>query len=175
MVSPAIAQPAPVPPPVAQRGADCARPQYASDILVCGDSALRAMDSEVAALAKTPLLLADGALWEDQSAWIRRRSLCAFQADHRACLAAAYADRRTVLIAANTMPNRPLRCDGGWRGRKLLASESAAALVIQSDGRLLSVASVAGPAWQPLIVLRRSGRSIMLRPQSGRPLQCRFG
>lgn len=59
------AQPAPVPPPIIQSHADCTRPQYASDTLVCGDAELMAIDAEVATLAKTAVPLAAGAIWED--------------------------------------------------------------------------------------------------------------
>lgn len=171
---PTVAQPAPVPPPLEQAGADCNRPQYASDMLVCGDPELRARDGEVAALAQALPALAGSPYWEDQSGWIRRRSRCAFDADHRACLVAAYADRRTVLIAATASASRPLRCDGPWRGRALLADDGAA-LAIRGDGQLLAVASLPASAWQPWVTMRQSGRRITLQPQQGPAIHCRLG
>jgi uncharacterized protein len=107
---PASAQPAPVPPPLEQLQADCTRPQYASDTLVCGDAELRAADADVAALASTPPSLAADAIWEDQASWLRRRSLCAFKTDHRDCLVAAYADRLAVLAASARAANQPMHC-----------------------------------------------------------------
>lgn len=177
LASPAAAQtglPAPVPPPIEQTGADCARPQYASDRLVCEDTQLRAMDADVAALAQALPGQANGSQWEDQAAWFRRRSRCAFEADHRACLSAAYADRRAVLIAATAPANRPLRCDGTWRSLALLAS-AGSAIAIRTDGRLLTVATPPATAWQPWVALRQSGRRIKLRPMKGPVIRCRPG
>jgi uncharacterized protein len=172
---PAVAQgtlPAAVPPPAEQAGADCARPQYASDTLVCGDPELRALDGEVAGLAKALPPLASSAYWEDQYGWMRRRARCAFEGDHRACLVAAYTDRRAVLIAATATASQPLRCDGPWRGFALLAS-AAAPLAIHADGRLISVATDPTRAWQPWVALRQDGQRITLRSQQGRSIRCR--
>ncbi|MFN9634319.1 MAG: hypothetical protein ACK54U_00300 [Sphingomonadales bacterium] len=90
----ALAQSAAVPPPVEQTSADYARPTYASAMLVCEDSELKARDAELAAFVSSAPL-AGAALMESDAEWFKRRSRCAFAADHRACLAAAYAGRLT--------------------------------------------------------------------------------
>ncbi|WP_439534476.1 hypothetical protein [Polymorphobacter sp.] len=174
--SSAASQPA-VPPPLEQRQADCARPQYASDTLVCSDPGLRALDAEVATLADRTPPLADGAIWEDQAAWQRRRSLCAFKPDHRACLAAAYADRQAVLAAALAETILPLLCDGALRGRTLASSAASdgQALTITEGGRLVAVARfhlAADRLWQPWLSWQKSGRRLVLRPQAGKSVRC---
>ncbi|WP_164157252.1 hypothetical protein, partial [Sandarakinorhabdus rubra] len=95
------------------------------------------------------------------------------EADHRACLAAAYANRRAVLVATTAAASRPLRCDGAWRGLALLASDGAA-MAIRSDGQLLTVATAPGRAWQPWVTLRQNGRRIIIQPQQGPTIRCRL-
>lgn len=172
---PALAQLSPVPPPIDQRRADCARPQYASDMLVCSDAELLAIDAEVAALASAPPVLADGAIWEDQAPWLRRRSLCAFQDNHRGCLAAAYTDRRAVLAAAAAPAVAPLACAGPWRGRNLTSSTIAVGqpVTLRANDALLAVATLAAAAWQPILAWRDADNSIRLQPQDGPAFNCR--
>ena len=92
-----------VPPPVSQVSADCVAPVYATDMLVCADPALRALDTEMLELwdriAKTRKRSE-----AEQAAWFRRRSLCAFDPDHRACVVTAYRTRITDLRAALDAP-----------------------------------------------------------------------
>lgn len=170
------AQPALVPPPLEQVQADCARPQYASDTLVCGDAELRAADAQVAALASTLPPLAADAIWEDQAGWLRRRSLCAFKTDHRACLVAAYADRRAVLTASARAATQPIRCNGVLNGRTLASSTLIAgqALTITDNGQVVAVAMPPGPTWQPWLVWRATGNRIKLQPQGAAPVTCRL-
>jgi uncharacterized protein len=172
---PALAQLSPVPPPIDQRHADCARPQYASDILVCSDAELLAIDAEVAALASAPPVLADGAIWEGQAAWLRRRSLCAFKDDHRGCLVAAYTDRRAVLAAAAAPSVAPLACAGHWRGRHLTSSTVAAGqpVTLRENDVLLAVATPSAAAWQSILGWRGAGNSIRLQPQERPAFKCR--
>lgn len=174
--NPSAAQPAPVPPPLGQLQADCARPQYASDTLVCSDAELRAVDAQVAALASTPPALAADAIWEDQAGWLRRRSLCAFKTDHRACLVAAYADRRAVLTARARVATQPIRCNGVLNGRTLASSSLAAgqALTITENGQLVAVATPSGTAWQPWLAWRAAGNRIKLQPLGGKSITCRL-
>lgn len=88
-------EPRAVPPPLEQATADCVSPSYATDVLVCGDPDLRALDGELARIWR--IVTADrdtGQRERDaQVAWFRRRSLCAFQTDHAACVEAAYRAR----------------------------------------------------------------------------------
>lgn len=175
----AIAQPAPmaapVPPPIAQIRADCARPQYASDTLVCGDSGLVALDAEVAGLAATAPALAAAAIWEDQAAWFRRRSLCAFNADHRDCLIAAYTDRRSVLIAATAPAPQKLVCTGAWQDMGVTGSMSASGqpMTFRENGALLGVATMKSSGWQPILAWRAGKPGVRLKAQDGRQFHCR--
>jgi uncharacterized protein len=80
-----------VPPPTEQMTADCAAPNYATDMLVCNDPDLLALDVELATLWSQ---LSSGpaggpAATDAQAAWFRERSLCAFEDDHRGCVEAA--------------------------------------------------------------------------------------
>ena len=171
---PVASEPVPVPPPLPQMRADCVRPQYASDALVCGDSELVAADAEVAALAATTPNLADGAVWEDQAAWLRRRSLCAFSADHRGCLVAAYADRRSVLSAATEPATQQVRCFGAWQGRSLTGSAIASGqpVTLHDRGLLLGVATANNALWQPMLSWRAAGHDFDLQAQDGRQFKC---
>jgi uncharacterized protein len=175
----AVAQPAPmaapVPPPIAQFQADCARPQYASDALVCGDFELATLDAEVAGLAAPAPAIAAAAIWEDQTAWFRRRSLCAFKADHRDCLIAAYADRRSVLIAATAPTTETLICTGAWEGMGVTGSLAAAgeAVTFRANGALLGVATINVNRWQPMLAWRAGKPGVKLKAQDGRQFHCR--
>lgn len=171
----AAAQPAPVPPPVAQVQADCARPQYASDMLVCSDAELRAIDADVGALAAMEPSLAAGAIWETQSAWMRRRSQCAFNADHRQCLVAAYRDRKAVLVAMSAPAPLPLLCSGQWAGRAVSGSIAVAGqpVALRENGLLLAVATPKHAGWQPVLTWRPARQSMQLQLLDGRRMSCR--
>jgi uncharacterized protein len=90
-----------VPPPVSQVSADCVAPVYATDLLVCSDATLRALDAQLQRL----WFMAEGRHRLDdaeraaQAEWFRNRSLCAFDADHRACAVTAYHGRIATLLA----------------------------------------------------------------------------
>jgi uncharacterized protein len=90
-----------VPPPVAQVSADCTAPVYATDLLVCSDPALRALDAQMLRL----WVMAEGRHRLDdaeraaQAEWFHNRSLCAFEADHHACAVAAYQSQISALLA----------------------------------------------------------------------------
>jgi hypothetical protein len=165
----------PVPPPIPQQGADCSRPQYASDMLICGDAELRAVDAEVTWLAVTPVTLAPAAIWEDQASWMRRRSMCAFEDDHRGCLVAVYADRKAVLVAASVAATGPLLCKGPWRDLRVTGSAAAPGLpvTLRQDGRLLGVASPESRLRPPLLAWQPAGRGIKIQAQDGRQFKCR--
>jgi uncharacterized protein len=97
------ADPAPVAPPAEQVTADCAAPTYATDMLVCDDPGLRALDAELARLwGAVPA--DDPAATQAQAAWFRERSLCAFQEDHRGCAQAAYRARIAALRPGAASP-----------------------------------------------------------------------
>lgn len=175
------AQAPPVPPPVPQLQVDCGRPQYASDSLICSDSSLLSMDAEVAARAAAAAPgLSDGAIWETHAAWFRRRSLCAFNADHRGCLEAAYSDRRASVDAllADLPPTISLRCNGAWTGRQVQASTAGKGmpLVFADAQGLLGVATsvTANSLWQPYLSARPGQRTIQLESLASGPISCRI-
>jgi uncharacterized protein len=91
-----LGAPPAVPPPVEQSSADCARPTYASDHLVCGNADLRRLDGElVTLLAAGP---EPSGLWiEPHYDWLRRSRMCASLAGHAACVRAAYRERIGLL------------------------------------------------------------------------------
>lgn len=104
-----------VPPPPEQVAATCESPIHASDMLVCGDPSLRALDARMRDAWDTldfVGLVAPGAWVEAQQDWFRRRSLCAFSARHGECLQDAYRERIAVLEAPRVVASRPARQGG---------------------------------------------------------------
>jgi uncharacterized protein len=99
-LSPA-AIPAAVPPPVEQRTANCIAPVFASDMLVCSDPELRALDDQLRTILAARAGIHPPGLEEDDSQWFPRRSRCAFQEAHRACLLQAYRERLALLQGGN--------------------------------------------------------------------------
>ena len=101
-----------VPPPPDQMAANCDSPTFASDMLVCGDSLLRALDARMRD-AWTALdfgsVVTSGAWVEAQQDWFKRRSLCAFSERHADCLQAAYSERIAVLEMLRLVASRPPR------------------------------------------------------------------
>lgn len=166
--------PPPVPPPVEQHTADCARPVYATDMLVCEDPDLRALDSALAsalAQAAEPV-----SRWrETQQQWFARRSRCAFSADHRACAEVAYRERLGVLQPPDpAAARRVVRCD-----------DPAVAAVVEGGGRtfllgrageVLGVASAgsASSGWEPFLTAMRGKNRLSLRNLAGDTLGCRI-
>jgi len=109
------AQTDPTPPPVARQRADCAYPTYATDHLVCSNAELGALDEILAGMIADPPSRFDGSAnpWlEEQEAWFKRRSLCAFDESHFACAREAYRTRIAELGALTSPSNgsKPLRC-----------------------------------------------------------------
>lgn len=164
--------PAAVPPPLGQQTADCARPTYATDQLVCTDAALRVLDTRLARLlAARGRAVPPASLWlEDQEAWFKRRSRCAFLADHRGCAAAAYQMRLAELRALASPPvaGSRLRCVpdlaaaitavGGFGQRSLLDRDGRVALVAFPAGR--------GP-WQPFVTWQAGSKTLRIASLDG--------
>lgn len=168
-----------VPPPAEQIAADCTAPVYASDRLVCVDPELRGIDEASAEMVARvgPLDPTADSLIEDHAAWFRRRSRCAFQRDHRACLAAAYRDRALVLSAMIDPPpaQTAIACSGPWaRHRLRIATTMAGAARITEQDRLLAVATPTASRadWQPAVALRARGDMILLAPLGASTLRC---
>ena len=163
---------APVPPPVEQRTADCARPVYATDMLVCDDPGLRALDKRLRALAPAT---SSSPLLEDRAAWFRRSRRCAFQAEHRACAAAAYGEALSVAeaVAATSLPGA--RCVLPDRTSASLAPLVAGAALIRA-GRIVAVGVPETASWRPFVRYERKGRLIILRDLADTIIaRCRFG
>jgi len=82
------------PPPPAQLTADCTSPTYASDVLVCEDAGLRELDKSLARrIEQLTQATANPSRDESDQEWFRRSRLCAFEAEQRECLVAAYCMR----------------------------------------------------------------------------------
>jgi uncharacterized protein len=107
-----------VPPPPVQVTSNCDAPIYASDFLVCTDADLMQLDT---LLARLIVQRSEGprerAAHESDHDWFRRSRMCAFEADHRECLRAAYCARIALLSGGNP----PSSC-GDQAGDYLAAS-----------------------------------------------------
>lgn len=173
-----------VPPPVEQLTADCNRPVYASDQLVCDDGVLRSLDAQLASQVrdKPHLGTLDGTTYyETQSVWFKRRSLCAMKPGHRQCLLAAYAERIRILDAmgSNTHTNQALK---GCKPRKaseaitLSRLSSDAILVANMKGEVLGVAfqQEADKDWQPFIRFEKNQSKVLLRGLSNPIGKCQY-
>jgi uncharacterized protein len=168
------AQVAAVPPPAERQTADCSAPVYATDQLVCGDPALRALDRELAArLAAAPLPASRWA--EPQWQWFQRRSRCAFDANHRACAEAAYRERLALLDAPPPAAQRSAaRC--GSPEVAAIAMTQARVVLFGKDGAVLGVAArdPGAQAWQPFLVATGNAKQLRLRSADGTTLNCRL-
>ena len=173
MAGSAGAQPAPVPPPAEQQTAECAAPVFATDQLVCGDPALRALDSELAArLAESP---EPSSRWiEPQRKWFLRRSRCAFAEDHAVCAAAAYRERLALFA--------PLSPDAETLAAKCGVPEIASVVVkgdqtilVGHNGKIQGKAwnSAAKSSWRPFLTATWRGRQVAIRTLADDNLKCR--
>ncbi len=174
-------EPAPIAPPIDQLSADCNHSVYATDQLVCADRDLRALDRDVAekaTQAQQRYLLPEGAWFEDQQAWFKRRSLCAFQLDHRGCAAAAYRTRLFELDGVLSPPPMlgSLRCgaDLTWRASRVV--RDSAIVVSSLDGKTILVAFPPTSAhWSGFVTYRHAGRQIIFHRRDGtRDFKCRL-
>lgn len=172
-----FAQQAAVPPPVAQGTANCQSPVYASDQLICSDAELWDTEQRIDALWRSSQGRASMGTWvEDQEAWFRRRALCAFHADHRACLLAADNERLSVLAAANAEPGgnaASARCTGDGPPRSLTLVRRDIQLSAYDQNGLVWVALPSRAEWTPFVEWT-SGRSLSVRRLSGGALNCRL-
>jgi uncharacterized protein len=175
-----------IPPPPVQTVADCERPTYASDQLVCSDARLMALDRELGNLLATvdfATRIAPGALVESQDQWFRRRSLCAFSERHAACLKAAYTERIAVIkvvhsaSAAATRRAEAATCDEApWGSSQVIVQRNGrhAATVMDTQARVFAVASV--PArdsdWSPFVRITTRGAAIRFTTLDGTTFEC---
>lgn len=171
--------PSPIPPPLAQESADCMRPVYATDQLVCLDAQLRRLDADIVARATRVREISawpGSSLFEDQQAWFKRRSLCAFQKDHRACVAAAYRSRITELDALldSSIEGASLRCKGQADWRISPGTSQGSRIIADANGSALLVAFPAAETpWVPFVRYRVSGKRLVLQRLGERkPIAC---
>jgi hypothetical protein len=171
-----------IPPPVEQWSADCRAPTYASDMTVCTDPTLRALDEGMAQLlaaAGERAIRPTSALVEGQAEWFRRRSLCAMQSRQRACLRAAYDERRMVLEvlvdgpATGGQVYRCAKAAGPLQDATILALPEGG-FAVQRNGQAIGwVASRFDPAvWRPYVAALRSGKSLRISIEGGSPARC---
>lgn len=154
-----------VPPPPEQVAADCDQPTYASDFAVCASPALLGLDRQMSGLLQSAPVgqaVARAALFEDQRAWFRRRSRCAFSSLHEACLLAAYSERIAVLKAVASSGSdfgsarQELSCHyspWGPGAERLILLPGNVALIAHSSGEVLAVALDGAPEsdWTPYV------------------------
>jgi uncharacterized protein len=175
-----------VPPPPEQFAANCESPTYASDMLVCGDTSLRALDArmrEAWEAVDFASVVAPGAWVEAQPDWFKRRSLCAFGDRHAECLQDAYVEHIAVLEALRLVASRPPRqgaaavcSDAPWgRATVRIRAPLTGALVIEgTEARVLAAAIPSRPvsAWTPYVGFSVEGASVRIVPISGRAIVC---
>jgi hypothetical protein len=155
--------PQPVPPPAMQLTADCSHPVYASDQLVCSNAELARLDGDLVRLLAENA--APSGRWiESQDMWFRRSRMCAFQADHAACLAAAYRERIGLLRAAAGAAAPTLRCSPSHH----VATMQPEGLAWRDGkGALLGLAAPAAAGWQPFLELRVEPGRYRFQDQKG--------
>lgn len=177
-----------IPPPPVQGVADCGRPTYASDQLVCGDAELLALDRQLGGLLASvdlPVRLAPTSLVESQEAWFRRRSLCAFSERHADCLKAAYAERIAMMTevgrAATVATERwkPAACrDAPWGPSDVLVrlTSEQTATVLDMEGRVLAVAFVSarGSDWSPFVRFAADDAATRFTMLDGTTFECQI-
>jgi uncharacterized membrane protein/uncharacterized protein len=175
-----------IPPPLAQSVADCERPTYASDQLVCADAELLALDRELSNLLATVDLqarVAPASLLEPQDLWFRRRSLCAFSERHAACLKAAYAERIAVIAAVGSAPTEVTQrsesasCGSApWGPPDVIVrrTNDQSVAVADMQERVLAVAFVTsrGGDWSPSVRFAVHGAGIRFTTLDGTTIEC---
>jgi len=176
-----------IPPPPEQSVANCTNPTYASDAFVCADATLLGLDRQVRdALASLAFAntVAPKALVEDQEAWFRRRSLCAFSERQAGCLRAAYSERIVVLDVlrkaspALAQSGAMAACSGApWDSTdaRIKLGDRGPAIVMDAEGRVLTVALDAEPRddWSPFVRFSTEGETIRLSPLDHPAIECR--
>ncbi|MBA4306338.1 MAG: hypothetical protein C0429_06330 [Sphingopyxis sp.] len=173
---PATAQ-MPVPPPVEQSTADCARPVYASDQLVCSDPELRQLDAELAAKSRVPAAWSGSALIESDGQWFKRRSHCAFESDHRICLLQSYRDRLSFLESATQTRDQMAvascamwglveidRMPNGYRIVRTRQNQALKAIAAPASGQSI---------WKPVWAAESRPSSIDFKSYDGRRISCK--
>lgn len=150
-----------VPPPLPQRTADCSRPVYASDQLLCAEPELRVMDRRLATLMSLQSV-PQGAWIEDPESWFKRSRLCAMARDHRVCLIDAYRERLALMTLSGPAPTKQCR-----RYRLRIDGEGKFALY-SADGSLVAVGVSKDSTWRPFVGVTKERGRLVFRGISGR-------
>lgn len=166
-----------VPPPMEQTTADCDRPVYASDRFICADPYLSRQEQDIARRWQAAEAALPESPWiERQSAWFKRRAMCAFQENQGSCLRDANSERerlfRAVLDPADGAL-RTARCVGDGRRQTLRLDTRGGALAAYGDEGLAWVANPKTGGWSPFNRII-SGRTMMIQRQDGVRISCRF-
>jgi hypothetical protein len=179
-MQPVQAAPAPVPPPPDQPVIDCARPVYAIDTMICDDRELGAANAEVdGLLAGLSFAGLDPSWIEPQADWVRRRALCAFQPDGRACVADAFAERLAILRAlrgAGGATATWARCRGTNLPEEVAVERRPPAVLLRGAGGGVRVVAVAPgmSSWRPFVAIERdTGRQLVIKAKAGR-ISCKI-
>ena len=176
-----------IPPPPEQSVANCTNPTYASDAFVCADAALLGLDRQVRdALTNLAFVntVAPKALVEDQEAWFRRRSLCAFSERQAGCLTAAYSERIVVLdVLRKASPAlaqsgaRAICSEAPWGSGEISIKlgDRGPATIMDAEGRVLAVALDTEPRddWSPFVRFGTEGEMIRFSPLDHPAIECR--
>lgn len=176
-----ISAEAPVPPPVEQSTADCARPTYASDQLVCNDAELRVLDQRLKALLTQRSPIIPGAFQESDDQWFKRRSRCAFEVEHKKCLSEAYADRFAVIETAptDTAAAKVAKCKNFDKiGSVTLGKASNGDMVVRkaASNELIGVATAKSKysLWKPALSYSQKGQLYDFQSVEGTAFSCKL-
>lgn len=172
-----VAMVAPVPPPLEQSTADCERPSYASDQLVCAEEALSALDQALRAALQAAAMpgAPAGIAMEPQTDWFKRSRACAMRAAHRACLEAAYRERIALVNALPALSPSSLSwqhavCEGHAATFATLGPD---VLALRWQGRtILATTATALDRWTPFAWVQRRADSLTLHQKNGPTLDC---
>ena len=152
-----------VPPPVEQIAADCGYPVFATDMLVCSDPVLRALDTR---LRSPPAVPATPFLVESRAAWFKRNRRCAFETAHRECALVAYDEAIETAAALSSSPAAAGRCRLR-SGEQVEFATSGPDGVLMRDKRVIAYAKKANRSWRPFLTLQRIGAKVPLRNLDG--------
>lgn len=167
----------PVPPPVEQSTADCVRPVFASDQLVCSDPELRDLDRQLLQALRLYTALPQNNFVENDREWFKRRSRCAFETEHRSCLLDAYRDRIAIIESEAMTPVRTLAAKCKTLGRMSLGILPTGHMSLHSitTTALIAIASPEGgqSPWKPALAISERGRVFEFKNHAGSNLSCR--
>lgn len=145
--------------------ANCQAPTYATDLLVCSDLELKTLDAEMGALlSRLDATAIDGVppMLESQYDWFKRRSLCAFDEDHRQCTDDAYTERLVVLLTMlqpepSDLASFSCQIDDGFsKFRAIVVADRALAILDGDDIVGVALEGEGKSTWRPFLELRGS-------------------